>query len=60
MGFFITFLVVKENTFASATIEVSEDQKVVSSGLYAIVRHPMYSGGLLIFLGPSLSGPYGG
>jgi protein-S-isoprenylcysteine O-methyltransferase Ste14 len=55
MGFFITFLVVKENTFASATIEVSEDQKVVSSGLYAIVRHPMYSGGLLIFLGTPLA-----
>ena len=55
IGFFITFLVVKENTFASAAIEVSEDQKVVSTGLYAIVRHPMYSGGLLIFLGTPLA-----
>ena len=55
MGFFITFLVVKENTFASATIEVSDNQRVVSSGLYSIVRHPMYSGGLLIFLGTPLA-----
>jgi protein-S-isoprenylcysteine O-methyltransferase Ste14 len=55
IGFFITFMVVKENTFASATIEVSENQTVVSSGLYSIVRHPMYSGGLLIFLGTPLA-----
>jgi len=55
IGFLITFLVVKENSFASATIEVSEDQRVVSSGLYSIVRHPMYSGGLLIFLGTPLA-----
>jgi protein-S-isoprenylcysteine O-methyltransferase Ste14 len=55
IGFFITFMVVKENTFASATIEVSENQTVVSSGLYSIVRHPMYSGGLLILLGTPLA-----
>ena len=55
LGFFITLLVVKENTFASATIEVNEDQRVVSSGLYSIVRHPMYSGGLLIVFGTPLA-----
>jgi protein-S-isoprenylcysteine O-methyltransferase Ste14 len=55
MGFFITVLVVKQNKFASATVEVSEDQKVISSGLYSIVRHPMYFGGLLIFLGTPLA-----
>ena len=55
IGFFITFLVVKENTFASATIEVSEGHEVVSTGLYSIVRHPMYSGGLLILLGTPLA-----
>ena len=55
LGFFITFFVVKENTFASATIEVSKDQKVISSGLYSIVRHPMYTGGLLIVLGTPLA-----
>ena len=45
----------KENTFASATIEVYPDQKVVSSGLYALVRHPMYMGVVVFFVGTALS-----
>ncbi len=53
--FAITFLTYKENTFASATIEVAEDQRVISTGPYAIVRHPMYAGGLLIFVGTPLA-----
>jgi protein-S-isoprenylcysteine O-methyltransferase Ste14 len=44
IGFLIIFIVYRENTFASATIELAPDQKVVSSGLYALVRHPMYIG----------------
>ena len=40
----------KENAFLSRTIEVQEGQKVVDSGLYGIVRHPMYSVTLLLFL----------
>ena len=40
IGFYFTFLVYKENTFTSATIQVVENQKVVSSGPYAPVRHP--------------------
>ncbi len=55
LGFVITFFVVKENTFASATIEVSKDQQVISTGLYAIARHPMYTGGILIILGTPLA-----
>jgi protein-S-isoprenylcysteine O-methyltransferase Ste14 len=55
IGFLIIFVVYKENTFASATIEVYPDQKVVSSGLYALVRHPMYMGGFVFFVGTSLS-----
>src|SRR5271166_275508 len=55
IGFVMTFFVVKENTFASATIEVSQDQQVISTGLYAVVRHPMYTGGTLIILGTPLS-----
>src|SRR5580704_7278144 len=47
IGFLIIFFVYKENTFAAATIEVYPDQKVVSSGLYALVRHPMYMGGVV-------------
>ena len=50
-GFFIVFLVFKENTFTSATIEVDADQKVISTGPYALVRHPMYSGALLMLIG---------
>ena len=55
VGFLIIFLVYKENTFASATIEIAPDQKVISTGLYALVRHPMYMGALLLLVGMSLS-----
>lgn len=55
VGFLIIFFVYKENTFASATIEVAPEQKVVSTGLYAFVRHPMYLGGLCLFVGMSLA-----
>ena len=55
IGFLIIFVVYKENTFTSATIEVYPEQKVVSSGLYALVRHPMYMGGLVMFVGMILS-----
>ncbi len=42
--------VMRENTFLSRTIEVQENQKVIDTGLYGIVRHPMYSATLLLFL----------
>jgi len=42
--------VLRENAYLSRTIEVQEDQKVVDTGLYGIVRHPMYSATLLLFL----------
>ena len=42
--------VLRENTYLSRTIEVQENQKVVDTGLYGIVRHPMYSITLLLFL----------
>ena len=34
--------VLRENTYLSRTVEVQEDQKVIDTGLYGIVRHPMY------------------
>ncbi len=49
-GFFIVFLVFKENTYTSATIEVGKGQKVISTGMYAKVRHPMYSGAILMLI----------
>jgi protein-S-isoprenylcysteine O-methyltransferase Ste14 len=54
-GFYFTFLVYKENTFTSATIEVAEDQKVISTGPYALVRHPMYASALLYLVGTPLA-----
>jgi protein-S-isoprenylcysteine O-methyltransferase Ste14 len=42
--------VLRENTYLSRTIEVCENQKVIDTGLYGIVRHPMYSATLLLFL----------
>jgi protein-S-isoprenylcysteine O-methyltransferase Ste14 len=55
LGFFIVFRVFKENTFTAATIEVAPDQRVISTGPYAIVRHPMYSGALVMLVGTPLA-----
>jgi protein-S-isoprenylcysteine O-methyltransferase Ste14 len=49
------FLAYKENTFTSATIEVAADQRVISTGPYAVVRHPMYAGGYLYLLAMPLA-----
>ena len=40
----------RENAFLSRTIEIHENQKVIDTGLYGIVRHPMYSATLIMFL----------
>lgn len=42
--------VLRENTYLSRTVEVQENQKVIDTGLYGIVRHPMYSATLLLFI----------
>ena len=42
--------VLRENTYLSRTIEVQKNQKVINTGLYAVVRHPMYSVTVLLFL----------
>ncbi len=55
LGFLLVFLVFKENTFAAATIAVAPDQKVVSTGPYAVVRHPMYSGAFVLLVGTPLA-----
>jgi protein-S-isoprenylcysteine O-methyltransferase Ste14 len=54
-GFFVVFLVFKENTFTSATIQVEAGQRVVSTGPYALVRHPMYTGALIMLLGTPIA-----
>jgi protein-S-isoprenylcysteine O-methyltransferase Ste14 len=55
LWFYVAFLVFRENTFSAATVQVAEGQAVISTGPYAIVRHPMYTGGLFSFIGTSLA-----
>src|ERR1019366_5137395 len=50
LGFLTIFLVFRANTFTSAVIEVAAEQRVIETGPYAIVRHPMYSGALVMFI----------
>ena len=49
-GYIMYAEVMRENAYLSRTVEVQEGQKVISSGLYGIVRHPMYLATLLMFL----------
>jgi protein-S-isoprenylcysteine O-methyltransferase Ste14 len=51
IGWLAIFFVFRENSFASATIELAPDQKVISTGPYVLVRHPMYAGALVMLLG---------
>jgi protein-S-isoprenylcysteine O-methyltransferase Ste14 len=51
LGWLGIFLVFRENSFSSATIELAADQRVISTGPYALVRHPMYVSGLVMLLG---------
>jgi protein-S-isoprenylcysteine O-methyltransferase Ste14 len=51
LGFLAVLFVFKENTFSSATIELAPGQKVITTGPYALVRHPMYAGALILLPG---------
>ena len=55
IGFLIVFLTFRENTFTAGTIEVAEGQRVIDSGPYAVVRHPMYAGALVMIAGIPLA-----
>lgn len=50
MGYMMYAEVLRENTYLSRTIEVQDGQRVIDTGLYSVVRHPMYSATLLLFL----------
>jgi protein-S-isoprenylcysteine O-methyltransferase Ste14 len=54
-GFMMVFVVFKANSYTSGIIEVAPEQKVISTGPYAVVRHPMYSGALLMLIGIPLA-----
>ena len=56
LGFYLLYRAMKENTYAAPVIKMQKErgQTVIATGPYAIVRHPMYTGGTLLFLGGPL------
>lgn len=55
VSYYIFYLVSKVNTYAAANVRVEEGQKVISTGMYGFVRHPMYFGALFLFVGIPLA-----
>jgi len=55
VGLVLAQWVVFENRYAAATITIEEGQQLTSTGLYGLVRHPMYAGALLMMLGTPLA-----
>lgn len=55
VSFYVFYLVSKVNTYAAANVRVEAGQKVISTGVYAVVRHPMYFGALFLFMGTPLA-----
>lgn len=55
LSFLFIFWVLKVNSFAAANISVTDDHKVIDTGPYAYVRHPMYAGALWLFIGMPLA-----
>lgn len=55
LGFYAFYRVMRVNSFAASTIRVEQGQRVVSTGPYAIVRHPMYSGAFVLLIGTPLA-----
>ncbi len=51
LGWLAVFFALKENTYALGIIEVAPDQKLISTGPYAVIRHPMYAGSLMYLIG---------
>ena len=54
-GFFLVWLVFRQNSFTASTIQVAKGQSLVDTGPYALVRHPMYTGSLVMMLGIPLA-----
>ena len=55
IGLFAVFLVFRENSYTAATVEIGSKQTVVTTGPYALVRHPMYAGSIVMLLGIPLA-----
>ncbi|HEY9303611.1 MAG TPA: isoprenylcysteine carboxylmethyltransferase family protein [Mycobacterium sp.] len=61
MGLGVVALVIIQNSYAASTVRVEEGQKLVSTGLYGMVRHPMYTGNVIMMVGiPLALGSYWG
>jgi protein-S-isoprenylcysteine O-methyltransferase Ste14 len=61
VGLGVVALVIIQNSYAAATVQVQAGQKVVSTGLYGLVRHPMYTGNVIMLIGiPLALGSYWG
>ncbi|KAA8966015.1 isoprenylcysteine carboxylmethyltransferase family protein [Mycobacterium sp.] len=61
VGLVLVMLVVVQNSYAGATVRVESDQKLVATGLYSLVRHPMYTGNVITMVGiPLALGSYWG
>jgi len=61
VGLGVVALVIIQNSYAGSTVRVRADQKVVSTGLYGMVRHPMYTGNVIMLVGiPLALGSYWG
>jgi protein-S-isoprenylcysteine O-methyltransferase Ste14 len=55
VSFYIFYLVSKVNTYAAANVRVEEGLQVISAGMYALVRHPMYFGALFLLISTPLA-----
>jgi protein-S-isoprenylcysteine O-methyltransferase Ste14 len=61
VGLGVVALVIIQNSYAASTVRVQAGQKVVSTGLYGLVRHPMYTGNVIMLIGiPLALGSYRG
>jgi len=58
-GYLMFFIVMKQNTYASRVIEIQDEQKLIDTGLYSFVRHPMYLAGTILYgFAPLVLGSY--
>ena len=55
LGYLFILFVLRENSYAASTIQIADDQRVISTGPYAVVRHPMYAAALLLVIGMPLA-----
>jgi protein-S-isoprenylcysteine O-methyltransferase Ste14 len=55
LGYLFILFVLRENSYAASTIQIADDHRVVSTGPYALVRHPMYGGALFLVIGMPLA-----